>query len=81
MRFVGDGSLLTGITADSIGAGANGNFTYLNVSKTAIFANGNVGIGQTKPSSKLEVRGTMNVTNGATFFKMDSTGNVVIHLE
>jgi len=58
-RFVGDGSLLTGI----IGAGpwnASGTNVFLNDS------NANVGIGTANPSQALEVVGYINVTGTST---------------
>lgn len=52
--------------------------TSLNNSNIYQSANGNVGVGASNPSSKLEVDGTFNASAGGGFIQLDSTGNVRI---
>jgi len=58
----GNALVLGAVDGVSITAG-NGNFGAQNVALTVLPTSGNVGIGTTSPTQKLEVAGTLNVTN------------------
>jgi len=49
-----------------------------NGSTSAVFTNGNVGIGTIFPQQKLTVVGDLNVTSNSTFLELSGTGNAYI---
>ena len=79
-----DGAIFFGISANNyIFAGDDNNtFSFVNNSteNIRINANGNVGIGETAPDSKLEVKGTIHATNldgGAVNLTANAVGQII----